>query len=120
MPRRVLVVDDSALMRGLITAEIDSCSELQLCGEAVDGDEAIVMARQREPDVVILDQEMPVRDGLSALTPLRDAVPAATIVMFSSAQDDSIHEKAMALGANACFPKAPDQVGALLAYITGV
>ena len=119
MLRRVLVVDDSAHIRALINYQMANYANLESCGEAVDGAEGVAMAERHGPDVIILDQEMPVLDGLGALTQLRAALPAATIVMFSSAEDGTVRERALGLGVDAFFFKAPEMVAQVLSYVAG-
>lgn len=73
----------------------------EVCGAAFDGREAIERARSDQPDAVILDQEMPVMNGLTALPLIRQAAPSTTLVMFSSSRDRDIVEAALAHGAAA-------------------
>lgn len=65
MPRRVLVVDDSHHVRKLLAWHIEKATGLELCGEAVDGAQGVDLAVEMRPDVIILDQEMPVWTGLA-------------------------------------------------------
>ena len=116
-PRQVLVVDDSTHIREFLVRCLNGSAALHVCGEAANGEEGVTLAKQRTPDVIILDQEMPVLDGLSALAPLREAVPSATIVMFSATPDPSVRERAQALGADAFFAKGPADMVSLLRFL---
>jgi len=66
-PIRVLIVDDSATIRGLLTATLAADPELTVVGAAVNGRVAVDMIAATPPDVVLLDVEMPVLDGIAAL-----------------------------------------------------
>lgn len=117
MSRRVLVVDDSDHIRRLVAAHIHEAHGLQLCGEASDGAQGVASAAKLRPDVIILDQEMPVLDGLGALEKLRAALPGAVIVMFSSADDPTVRQRAMASGADAFFEKGPHDLAHLMTFL---
>ncbi len=80
---RVLVVDDSAFMRHVITRELTTDARVRVVGGARDGVEAISMARELKPDVVTLDIEMPKLDGLGALPRILE-VCRARVIMLSS------------------------------------
>jgi two-component system chemotaxis response regulator CheB len=81
---RVLVVDDSAFMRHLITRELATDPGIEVIGAASDGLEAIASARDLRPDVVTLDIEMPRLDGLGALPRILEACPARVIMLSSN------------------------------------
>lgn len=81
---RVLVVDDSASIRKLLADAIAATSDLEVCGSAHHGRAALDRLDLVEPDVVTLDLEMPVLDGLSTLRELRVRRPRLPVVMFSS------------------------------------
>lgn len=80
----VLVVDDSAIYRSLVQGCLREIPGVRCVGSAPDGRRAIEMAGQLAPDVVLLDIEMPVLDGVAALPELQQAAPAAGIIMVSS------------------------------------
>jgi len=82
--RRVLVVDDSLLMRTVIHNIVSSDDTFEVIGEAVDGLDAIDKAKALRPDLILLDIEMPRLDGLGALKQLR-LVSVATVIVVSSA-----------------------------------
>lgn len=111
------MVDDSDHIRQLLALHIEMEDVLQLCGEAVDGSQAVDKALRDRPDAIILDQEMPVLDGLGALRQIRPALPDATIVMFSSASAATVRRTALELGADAFFQKAADDIGRVIAYL---
>src|ERR1035438_7014297 len=80
---RVLVADDSALMRQTLRRIIDSEASLELVGAARDGEDAVAKARELRPDVVTMDINMPKLDGISALQIILDE-NICPVVMVSS------------------------------------
>jgi len=83
-PIRILVVDDSAVMRRFILNAIVAHDDLEVIGTATNGLSAIDFIRKSRPDIVMLDIEMPVMDGLSALREIRKFDRTLPIIMFSS------------------------------------
>jgi YesN/AraC family two-component response regulator len=81
---RVLIVDDSADLRMLLSRVIEKRSTgWQVVAQAVDGREAVDAATTQEIDLVLLDIAMPVMDGMEALPLIREAAPDAVVVMLS-------------------------------------
>jgi len=101
MPLRVMVVDDSAVVRGLITRILQSDSRIEVAASCSNGEMAVAQAARKAMDVIILDIEMPVMDGLSALPKLQQANPNARITMASTLtqRNAAISLKALTLGA---------------------
>ena len=81
---RVLVVDDSLVVRRVVTEELTAESDMEVVGSAANGRIALDKAAELHPDLVILDIEMPEMDGLTALTHLRERHPKTPVIMFSS------------------------------------
>lgn len=81
---RVLVVDDSSSFRSAVARVIDESGLGRVVAHASNGQEALEKAREYHPDLVTLDIEMPVMDGLEALPKLREAVPATQVVMLTT------------------------------------
>ena len=100
-PIRVMVVDDSAIVRGLITRTLKSDPRIEVTASCSNGEMAVAQAAKRPLDVIILDIEMPVMDGLAALPKLQQVNPQARIVMASTLtqRNAGISLRAMALGA---------------------
>lgn len=80
----VLVVDDSFLMRKLIISTLEAHADIRVVGAAEDGEQALQALARLTPDVVMLDVEMPVMDGLTALTEIRRRDRRLPVLMFSS------------------------------------
>lgn len=97
-PIRVLVVDDSALARGLIGALIAASPGLVLCGEAEHGREAVAQVLALKPDIVTMDMNMPVMNGMDAIAEIM-AVRATPILVLSDLADASMAVAAVARGA---------------------
>lgn len=104
---RVLVVDDSAVIRGMITRIIESDPAIKVVAGAANGEMAIQYYDDHKPDVVILDIEMPVMDGITALGHIMKKHPSAKVIMCSTLtlQNAEISMRAMSLGAVDYIPK---------------
>ena len=104
---RVLVVDDSAIMRKLITDILKKDPQIEVVGQAENGKKAIELAKALKPDVITLDIEMPEMDGLTALRFLKREVPSARVIMFSSLTQEGARAtlEALSLGAFDFVPK---------------
>ncbi len=100
-PIRVMVVDDSAIVRGLIVRMLKSDPRIEVAWSCSNGEMAIVQAARNAVDVIILDIEMPVMDGLTALPRLQIVCSTARIIMASTLtqRNAAISMKALALGA---------------------
>lgn len=97
-PIRVLLADDSALARGLLRSFLEADGGFQVVGEARHGREAVEMARALRPDLVTMDLEMPVMDGLEAIAEIM-ASKAVPILVVSSVADAANAYAAVAKGA---------------------
>lgn len=96
----VLLVDDEELVRTGLRMILDAEPDLQVAGEAADGDQAVARARALRPDVVLMDVRMPRRNGIEATRALRSAEAAPAVVMLTTFDLDE-HVYA-ALEAGAC------------------
>lgn len=99
MTIRVLICDDVEDYRYLLRAALELDPELEVVGDAADGEEAIDKARDLRPDVVLLDLSMPVMDGLEALPQVVAAAPDARVVVLSGFDAPGMARQAMELGA---------------------
>ena len=89
MPVRILIVDDHSMLRQGLRIFLELDPELQVVGEAADGAEAVRLARQLEPDVVLMDLLMPVMDGLAATAAIRSALPDTQVVALTGMLEDA-------------------------------
>lgn len=105
-PLRVLVADDHALFRhgvaNLLAAEVG----FEVVGEAVDGRQALEMALELMPDVVLMDVSMPVMDGLEATRRIKAEVPAVRVVILTVADGERTVLEAARSGAEGCLSKS--------------
>ena len=107
-PLRVMVVDDSAVIRGVISRLIaEDTQTSEVVALAGNGQQAVDRARKGDIDVIILDIEMPVMDGLTALPHLLSITPKPVVIMASTltTRNADISFRAMALGAKDYVPK---------------
>jgi two-component system chemotaxis response regulator CheB len=117
-PIRVLVVDDAVVFRRLVADELARDPELEVVGTAANGRLALSKLPQVNPDVVILDIEMPELDGLATLAELRKTYRRLPVIMFSSLTERGAEATldALSLGATDYFTK-PTSVGGLEAAL---
>jgi NarL family two-component system response regulator LiaR len=85
---RVLMADDHPLVRDGIRCLLQTQPDIELAGEATNGSEAVDLARELSPDVILLDLVMPQMDGLEALSQIREAAPDAHVLVVTSFADD--------------------------------
>lgn len=81
---KVLVVDDSAVVRRIVATTLESEPDVEVIGTARNGQHAVAQVEQLRPDVVVLDVEMPVLDGLATLPKLHELCPHLPVVMYST------------------------------------
>jgi two-component system chemotaxis response regulator CheB len=102
LPVRVLVVDDSVVVRKLLSEALASSAEVQLAGTASSGAIALAKIPQLNPDVITLDIEMPGLNGIQTLTEIRKLYPKLPVIMFSTLTERgaAITLEALSLGAS--------------------
>ncbi|RSS83471.1 DNA-binding response regulator [Streptomyces sp. WAC06614] len=109
-PIRVLLADDQALLRSAFKVLVDSEPDMQVVGEASDGAQALVLARERRADVVLMDIRMPGTDGLAA-TRLISADPelaGVRVVMLTTFEVDEYVVQALRAGASGFLGKGAE------------
>lgn len=102
-PLRVLVVDDSALVRESLGECLGMAPDLQVIGDAANGREALRLAEQLRPDVLVLDNSMPELSGLEVTRALTRSHPEIAIVLYTT--DGACGPSALAAGAAAVLTK---------------
>jgi two-component system chemotaxis response regulator CheB len=120
-PTRVLIVDDSAVVRGMLSKIISAEPDMELIGSAPNGKAGVEKAAKLNPDLIVLDIEMPVMTGLEALVELRKAHPRTPIIMFSTLTEKgaSVTLEALSKGASDYATK-PTNAGSSLSAIEQV
>ncbi|MBQ1080371.1 response regulator transcription factor [Nocardiopsis sp. B62] len=98
-PIRVLVVDDHALFRRGLVSVLNDEVDIDVVSEAADGDEAVVLATELRPDVVLMDVMMPNSTGIEACPRIRAAVPEVKFVMLTMSEDEADLFEALKAGA---------------------
>lgn len=101
---RVLVVDDTPSIRALLRQTLP-LHGFEIVGEATHANEGIELARSQQPDVIVLDCQMPNVTGVEAIRPLKQEAPNARILMYSSDDEHYVRQEAFDSGADAYFDK---------------
>lgn len=97
---RILIVDDQELFRRGLVLLLDTEPDLEVVGEASDGNHAVGLAASTAPDVVLLDVRMPEYTGLQACAAIKDVVPSARILMLTASDDEADLYDALKNGAS--------------------
>jgi DNA-binding NarL/FixJ family response regulator len=101
----ILIVDDHPVMRDGLRAVIEQEADMEITGEAANGKDAIEQFRKLLPDVMLIDLQMPVMDGLQAITAIRGEFPDATIIVLTTFPGDARVVRAFTLGATSYLLK---------------
>ena len=102
----IVIVDDAVEVRLLMRTRLRVSGRFQVVGEGGDGTQAIELARELSPDLMLLDVSMPGVDGLQALPEVLKASPTTRVVLFSGFEEEGLAERAKALGAAAFIEKS--------------
>ena len=105
MPIRTLLADDVFDLRFMVRLALERSGDFEVVAEAENGKEAIELAREHQPDLVLLDISMPVLDGLEALPGIIEACEDAKVVMLSGFESARLAPTAMELGASGYLEK---------------
>ena len=118
---RVLIADDEALVRGGFRMILEAQADLQVVGEAADGQQALARARELAPDVVLMDIRMPVMDGLEATHRLLSSPTALKVLVLTTFDLDEYVYQAMKVGASGFLLKTapPSELAAAVRAVVG-
>ncbi len=95
----ILLVDDHAIVRQGLTMRLHLEPDLWVIGEAESGEEALLLAAQLHPSIVLIDVDLPYMDGIAATVELRELAPESAVVILSLCDDRRTREAAYAAGA---------------------
>jgi two-component system, NarL family, nitrate/nitrite response regulator NarL len=111
-PIRVLLVDDQPLFRRAIATLIDEQPDMVVVGEAENGLDGVEQARQCVPDLVVMDVEMPVMDGVEAMRMIREQLPRTKVIMLTVSDSEDFLFDAIRSGAHGYLLKdlRPEQL----------
>jgi DNA-binding NarL/FixJ family response regulator len=97
---KLAVVDDHALFRRGLVSLLSEMGDFVVCGEASNGKDSLSLIETKNPDVVLMDVNMPVMDGIQALEAIREVRKDLKVIMLTISQSDEDLVKAIAAGAN--------------------
>lgn len=98
-PIRVMIVDDHAVVRGGLKFFLLGFDDLELAGEAEDGEEALRLCDQLHPDVILMDMMMPGIDGAAATQAIRQRYPQVQVIALTSFKEQDLVQRALQAGA---------------------
>jgi DNA-binding NarL/FixJ family response regulator len=105
MSKSILIVDDNKLVRKVLRSFVESRTHFEVCGEAVNGLDAIEKTRTLHPDLIVMDLSMPVMNGLAAGTVLKAMVPGVPIVLYTVHDTSAVKVQALEAGVRAVIQK---------------
>ncbi|MEO6546502.1 MAG: response regulator transcription factor [Ferruginibacter sp.] len=107
-PIKVLIADDHVLYRAGVKSALSSKKDIKIIAEADNGMHLLNMLKMIHPDVILLDIQMPVMDGIGALPEIKKNWPHIKVIMLTMMDDHSMITKLMELGANSYLSKTSD------------
>lgn len=113
----ILIVDDSAVIRRLVRTTIERNSNWNICGEAENGAVAVEKVKELCPDVVILDLQMPVMDGMEAARQIALIAPKTEMLMFTMHNSEQVAKAARASGIKTVISKTDAPAAQILAFL---
>lgn len=116
---KVMVVDDHSIVREGLKYVLEQSGEFEVVGQAGDGEEAIRVAAEVSPDVVVMDVMMPRKDGVEACREIMESAPETRVVMLTVANEETAVLEAVAAGAAGYLQKETDRER-LLSTVRGV
>jgi len=112
MTIRVLIIDDHAIVRAGMRMLLQSDAEVEIVGEGANGEEALVLAQQKKPDVIVMDVTMPKMDGIQATQKIKQQMPEVAVLAVSIHEGADYFFQMLQAGASGYVPKraAPEDL----------
>ena len=107
-PIKIIIADDHVLYRAGVKTALSAKPDVKVIGEADNGNHLLNMLKMIPVDVILLDIQMPIMDGITALPEIKKIAPNAKVIMLTMMEDHSMVTKLMELGANSYLPKTSD------------
>lgn len=107
-PIRVIIADDHVLYRAGVKASLSTQTDIKVIAEADNGMHLLNLIKNIEVDVILLDIQMPIMDGIATLPEIKKIAPQAKVIMLTMVDDNSMITKLMELGANSYLTKTSD------------
>lgn len=107
-PIKVIIADDHVLYRAGVKAALSAKKDVKVIAEADNGMHLLNMLKMIQPDVILLDIQMPIMDGITALPEIKKNWPHVKVIMLTMLEDHSMITKLMELGANSYLTKTSD------------
>lgn len=105
LPTKVMIVDDHEIMRDGLMAVLGQANDLEVVAQAADGEQAVRVALEVEPDVVIMDIFLPGKDGIDACREIMEALPQTRVLVLTAATETDAVIDAVAAGATGYLQK---------------
>ena len=115
---RVMIVDDHSIVRVGLKQVLDQSGEFEVVGQAADGEEAVRVAADVSPDVVVMDVMMPKKDGVEACREIMESAPETRVLMLTASTEEDAVVEAVAAGATGYLQKETDRERLLSAVRT--
>ena len=106
---RVMIVDDHSIVRVGLKQVLEQSGEFEVVGEAADGEEAVRVAADVSPDVVVMDVIMPKKDGVEACREIMESAPETRVLMLTASTEEDAVVEAVAAGATGYLQKETDR-----------
>jgi DNA-binding NarL/FixJ family response regulator len=119
MSKQILIADDSSTVRRILKMFLEIRKDIEVCGEAADGFDAVEKAKMLRPDLVLLDLAMPVMNGAEAASVLKKMMPNVRIIVFTMFGENVARAMTSAIGVDMVISK-PDGMRALVQAIDGL
>jgi DNA-binding NarL/FixJ family response regulator len=105
---KVIIADDHALFRTGVKTTLSMRKDIKMIGEADNGAQLLTLLKVLQPDVILLDIQMPIMDGIATLPEIKELYPYIRVIMLTMHNDHSMISKLMELGANSYLTKNSD------------